>query len=256
MIPDLDRRRPELDERMDDPACDPARLEATYRQFAPLNRWLARWPDLYRRYLRPLFAEAPLDDGGRRVLRVLDVGCGGGDVLRDLVRRGWKDGHRVAATGIDPDPRAVAWARARHAGESGRPGSPPAPTFLEATAAELAGQGDRFDVVVSNHVLHHLSPDEVRPFLEALEALALRRVLVSDIRRSRAGYGLFALVTWPLERTSFLRGDGLLSIRKSFTPGELEPHLPAGWRLERRPPFRLLALRDPERAGAAGAPAA
>lgn len=228
----LSRREPGLVEWMDRPDCDPERLRNTYRDFPVVNRWLAGWSHLYRRYLRPVLAgSAP-----GRIATLLDVGSGGGDVARHLAALARRDGIALEVTGIDPDPRAVAFARSKDA---------PGVRFRTAWASELAAVGERFDLVVSNHVLHHLPDHDLRSFLDTLEALARRRALCSDIARSRVGYLLFATVTAPFFRDSYLRTDGLVSIRRSYTRAELAAAVPAGWEVRSAFPFRLLAIRDP-----------
>jgi SAM-dependent methyltransferase len=83
--------------------------------------------------------------------RVLDVGCGNGDFLRIAEDLGYR------AAGIDPDPQAVARARARG---------------FDAEAGQLPGSGlerGAFDHLFLSHVLEHLH----RPVAALEEALAL-----------------------------------------------------------------------------------
>ena len=246
MPPLLAERRTDLVEWMDREDCDPERLRNTYRAFPRINRWVARWPALYRRRIRPALRAVAGEERGLegcergRPIRLLDVGSGGGDLARDLQRWGRRDGFRLEVTGIDPDPRALAYARSAIDAEPG-----PVVTFRQARASDLVAAGERFHVVVSNHVLHHLPTEEVPGFLADLEALASHRVVVSDIERSTVGYALFsALAALPPFRDSYIRADGLLSIRRSFTRRELEAQIPPGWRVEASPPFRLVVLRD------------
>jgi len=247
MPPFLARRQPELVEWMDREDCDPVRLQNTYRHFARINRWISRWEAIYRRHVRPLLRPD-------RAMQLLDVGAGGGDIAWRLHHLARRDGFHLEVTGIDPDPRALAFARSRMDPEEldgemkeggGRRGKrADGVTFRQARTGDLVREGARFHVVTCNHVLHHLSPEALPAFLGELEALSTRRVICSDIERSRLGYLLFSVATAPFFRDSFIRADGLLSIRKSFTRNELRQVLPPGWRVERQMPFRLLALRD------------
>lgn len=268
--PGMARRRCDLDEWMDRADCDPVRLANTYRQFPLVNRWIARWPALYRRHLRPL-----LDP--RTPTRLLDVGCGGGDVPLALARQAARDGLLLEVTAIDPDPRGPAFAREEGTGPGSAAGAGPTRgsgaaagarrgpgsgtgsrpvrgertpvggvSFRQASTTDLVREGARFDVVICNHVLHHLEPGSVATFLGELMALATRRVLVSDIERSGVGYLLFSLGTPLLFRNSYIRTDGLVSIRRSFTAAELQAVVPPRWTVERLRPWRLLALWDRE----------
>ena len=100
----LSRRDADLRELMDDPACDPVLLRRTLERFAIVNRLISGWGSVYRRHVRPLTRAAARADGS---LSVLDIGCGGGDVLRRLARLARADGVEVVAVGIDPDERAL-----------------------------------------------------------------------------------------------------------------------------------------------------
>ena len=50
----------------------------------------------------------------------------------------------------------------------------------------------------------------------------------------------------PLAPGTFLRFDGLRSIRRSYTPAELDARLPQHWRVEQPGMFRLLAVHRAE----------
>jgi len=220
-----------LAELMDDPACDPDLLRATLVRFGTVNRLVSGWGIVYRTRLRPHLAALG------RPAHVLDIGSGGGDLVARLAGAARRDGLEVTWTGIDPDPRAheVATARAPIAGVS----------YRRADAATLVGEGLAFDAVVSNHVLHHLG-DDLPDFAE--ESLALSRGIVvhSDIARSRLAYGLYAVGITPFERGTFLRTDGLRSIRRSYTRSELAAALesgrPGAWTVHMPVPFRIVAV--------------
>lgn len=228
----LRTRATDLPELMDDPECDPRLLAATYRQFGPLNRVLSGWRGLWVHRIRHFVVP-------RRRYRILDVGSGGGDLARNLAGWGARDGLDVRVTAADPDERAFAFA-SRH--------PLPGVDYLQADSSQLADDGARFDLVVSNHVLHHLDAEAFGRLLADCEVLA-PRALHSDLRRSAVAYTGFALATLPFARTSFVHTDGLRSIRRSFTPPELRFGVPPGWQVERDEPFRLLLTRGMRRAG-------
>ncbi|MDL5352026.1 methyltransferase domain-containing protein [Microbacterium sp. zg-YB36] len=216
-----------LRELMDDPLCDPERLDATLRRFGAVNRVVSGWGQVYRRRLRPHLISLG------RPARVLDLGSGGGDVVARLARLAHQDGLTVDWLGVDPDARALAAAQRR---------ATPNVRFRCADSATLLAEGARFDAVVSNHVLHHLTVDELHRFTAESLALSTGPVLHGDIARNRAAFGLYAVGITPLAPGTFLRTDGLRSIRRSYRANELEHTLGGnGWRVESHPPFRLLA---------------
>lgn len=217
-----------LTELMDDPACDPDRLRRTLRRFGRVNRLVSCWGAVYRTHLRP-----ELENLGRPA-RLLDIGCGAGDVLRRIVRLAGADGFEIEALGIDADPRAIEVAHALEPMRGLR--------FRQATSSTIVTEGASFDIVISNHLMHHLDDEALGIVLDDSAVLASRLGLHSDIARSRAAYVAFALGITPLAPGSFLRIDGLRSIRRSFTYAELAARLPLDWHVERPGAFRLLAV--------------
>jgi len=227
MLPSLSRRAPDLRERIEDPACDLQVLFNTYRQFAPLNSLISRWRPIYRRYLRPCLKQR---GGGT----LLDIGFGGGDIPIRLADWARGDGLCLDVTAIDTDPRSLEYARQQHAGSSVR--------FLQVSAEQLGARGERFDLVVSNHLLHHLSEVQLPKFLAAAAALAGELVVLNDIARSTLAYLAFAATTKPFFRRSHIVADGLTSIRRSYTASELRALAPPGWQVDRAFPWRLLLV--------------
>jgi 2-polyprenyl-3-methyl-5-hydroxy-6-metoxy-1,4-benzoquinol methylase len=221
-------------EQMDLPDCDPVRLDRTYAQFALVNRAVSGWRRIYRRQIRPR-----LRSGSATSL--LDIGCGGGDVPVMLARWAARDRLRLEITAIDPDPRASRFAAEHHPAAG--------VTFRQETAAGLVREGRSYDFVVSNHVLHHLAADEFPAFLAESARLCHGRVIHNDLRRSVLAYGLFFAGSWPFAG-SYIRQDGLTSIRRSYTSAELRAAAPPGWAVARHAPYRNLLTLD---RGAAGA---
>lgn len=107
----------------------------------------------------------PFRPGGR----LLEVGCGGGAMLKAVSDRGWR------VVGVDFDPKAVA--NAHEKGLDVRCGS------LE----QQAFQDGSFDAVVMNHVIEHV-PDPARLLRESHRVLAPGGSLIA-VTPNAAGWG-------------------------------------------------------------------
>ena len=225
MLPTLRERAVDAVEIMDDPHCDADTLRRTYANFRYVNAVVSGLRHTYRRDIRPrLSADAETS--------LLDIGSGGGDAARSLCRWAARDGLRLRVRAIDPDARAHAYATSR----------PPVPglDFRRALSGDLVAAGERYDIVLSNHVLHHLNGAELGALLVDSERLSRGIVLHGDIERAPLAYLGFGLGTWPFFRRSYIRADGLTSIRRSFTWRELAAVAPPGWRVHREVPYRLM----------------
>lgn len=221
-------------ELMDDADCDPVALERTYAYFRFVNAVVAGWKQVYSMVVRPLVR-------GGAPLTLLDIGFGGGDLSRALSRWSARDGNRLRITAIDPDERALRFASA------GRP--VPGLEFRQAISSDLVADGRSFDFVVSNHLLHHLTDHEFDSLLADSAALTRVRAVHSDIARSCAAYLAFSIGTFPFFRGSYIRTDGLTSIRRSYTAAELRGVvrrnvISPGWRLMTQFPARNLLVFD------------
>lgn len=229
-FPDLRRRLTGVPEAMDADDCDLTQLERTYQHFGQVNAVVSGWRAVYCRELRPLLSAT-------RPSTLLDIGCGGGDVPRQLMSWAAQDGLRLDITAIDADERAI-----RYASALPRPLGVSPIRFRCDMSHDLVREGRLFDFVISNHLLHHLSAEELAALLDDCQRLCLGKVIHSDLERHPLPYAVFSALTLPLFRGSFIRADGLLSIRRSFTPSELRRMLPSGWRLRRQFPFRHLLM--------------
>ncbi|MDN3444932.1 methyltransferase domain-containing protein [Microbacterium sp. APC 3901] len=235
---DLSMRATEARELMDDPDADIGMLEQTYRRFRLVNALVSRPGLLHRREILPRARRGPL--------RILDIGAGGGDVCRMIAARLRRAGLDAEITALDADERAIRWAADHDDGAGIR--------YRCAFAAELVAEGEQFDVVFSNHLLHHLTGAELDGLLHDSAALVgVGGIVVHrDIARTRVAYALYDAATWALSGTlfrgSFIREDGLISIRRSYTRRELASLVPSGWTVRFGLPSRLELRREPESA--------
>ena len=225
-------RDADLREHCDGPGADPGVVRDTLLSLARLNAGALRTHALAASILRPV-----LRRGG--ALRVLDLGCGAGDLGRALVREAARTGGRVESLGVDLSPEAVALARSL-----GTPGD--GASFETGDALGPGFDPAEFDLVVSSFLLHHL-PDDAAVG-EALRRSARARFgfLHLDLVRSRAAWLLFGALGRPLVRRRETFEDGLSSIRRSWTVREMAAIAAAaapGARVEVRFPWRLRVSR-------------
>ena len=149
-------------------------------------------------------------------LRVVDVGCGDGDMLRRIDAWAAKRGVPVALTGIDLNPDAI---------RAAREATPPAQRIEQRTdqriqwivgdALSNAATGD-IDVVICSLLTHHLTDPQIVQFLRWAERIARRGWFVNDLYRKPVPYHLFRLWARFTNWHPFVKNDGAVSIRRSF----------------------------------------
>jgi 2-polyprenyl-3-methyl-5-hydroxy-6-metoxy-1,4-benzoquinol methylase len=200
------KARSTRDEWMDDAAATEAAFDSALRDLARINRMsLAYRPTL--RFLDRVAARA----GSPRPLSVLDVGAGGGDMLRAVAAWGGRRGIALELTGLDRSP----WA-ARSAAKAGTPGD-----WITADLFDLP-EDRRFDVVLCSLFAHHLRDPELVRFLRWLEARARVAWLVSDLHRHWVPYGFVWGAVRALRMDPMVVHDSTVSIARGFLRADWE----------------------------------
>lgn len=231
-------------EQMDRFDCDVGRLRRALDGLAAVHRLTGG----HRLHIAALLrATHNLDDA--REIRILDVGAGGGEGTAHLLRRLGRRAREAWAVLADLHPVTLRLARERLSGglPTGAAGNGENLRFVRLTAGSLPFADGAFDLAFSSTTLHHLEWDEAVAFLGELDRVSRGRWAVTDLRRSRLTLALVRLLAATLwRRNPFPRRDGPLSVRRSFTPGELAGLIGAaglsGARVDRRGPVRMRAV--------------
>lgn len=196
-------------ERMDDPRLDPAEHRAALRGLRRLNRLSASVRILWgpiRHAARAADAHSPL--------RVLDLASGGGDLPIGLAQRARHAGLPIDITGCDLSPTAVGIARDAAA----RSGVDVRFFELDVLEDELP---DGYDVLTCSLFFHHLADADARDLLVRMARAARRLVLVNDLRRTRLGLLMGAVVPRFVTRSAVVYADAVASYRAAFTMPEM-----------------------------------
>jgi SAM-dependent methyltransferase len=143
-----------------------------------------------------------------RVLTIVDVGFGAGDMLRAIARHAHKRNRRCRLLGFDINPRSEAVAREL---------TPPAMDihFRTGDAFALAA-AESVDLVVSSLVTHHMRDSEIVRFLRWMDQTARLGWFINDLHRHWLAYHGFRLLAFAMRWHSFVRHDGPLSIARAF----------------------------------------
>lgn len=216
----LDLRTRAIDREQLDEGVPEAEALRSLADLRFVNRWLGNRGSLLRA-VRP-----HLPPGGR----LLDVGCGSGDVPAFL--QGRLPGP-LLAVGVD-----VKTLHLRAVPRSVRP--------VVADVRKLPFPDGAFDVVSASLFLHHFDAPDLPELLAGLHRLARRALVVNDLHRALVPY-LFGAAVFPFLFCSRVSvEDGLLSIRRGFREDELRAAFAAAGLIpvtvRRSFPYRLLAV--------------
>jgi len=202
--PNLLRGRVLRDEVMDDPGLATGLHEQALVGLNRLNS-ISRAHQAVWRSIQPLASSA------KAPLRVMDLACGDGELLKSLNRYG---GQRLQLMGVDLSAVAIRRARKR---------TPNAIRYRCADVLRLPPLPDhrKPDVVVCCLFAHHLENEGIVRLLEVMKGLARRRVILNDIERSWLGWWSVFVGSRLLTRSPVVHVDSVRSVRASLTRTEL-----------------------------------
>jgi hypothetical protein len=212
-------------ELLDDPHADPAAVEASLRNIARANRWFGGAAAVRFGLNRTLGSRA-----SGRVLSLLDLGTGLGDLPRVAVEWGATRGIRIIPMGLELNRVAAHLAR--------RAGLPLA-----------VGCAGALDVVLVSQVAHHLTADSVVRLLRTSDRLARQAVIVADLRRGPLAAPAFWCGARVLSFDRITLADGMTSLRRGFSRRELQTLMAEAGvegQVAHRPGFRLVATWRPQ----------
>ena len=174
-----------------------------------------------------------------RAVTLLDVGTGAGDIPVRARRLAQKRGVTLTTFGLDESETLAAATRDLLAAS------------IRGDALSLPCAAGAVDIVTCSQVLHHFPDEQALQVIRELDRVARMRVIISDLRRSwLAAAGIWA-VSFPLGFHPVSRHDGVVSVMRGYTPGELSRLVTAAVRraprIRRRLGFRLTATWTPER---------
>ena len=186
---------------MDDPVESIHELEANLRDIERANRWLGGTAPV---------KSAIFSFGAKRVL---DVGCGSGDIALALVEHAQDQCRELSVTCLDASEQMLHIAQTRTANH-------PALSFIQGDGCSLPFEDDAFDVVMCNLALHHFDPQSAIALLREMRRVARISPLICDLRRSALGF----TGAWVLSRLTttnrLTRHDAPLSVLRAYTPLE------------------------------------
>lgn len=145
---------------------------------------------------------------------VLDVATGSADIPITVAKWARQAGIRVGITAVDHNPICINIAKKR---------CEPYPeiTLAVADGIDLPFADKSFDYVLCSKTVHHFTDAKVVEMMKGVLRVARQGYVIIDLRRSWIAYFLIYILSRLLTRNRLTRGDGPLSVLRSYTPGEL-----------------------------------
>jgi 2-polyprenyl-3-methyl-5-hydroxy-6-metoxy-1,4-benzoquinol methylase len=138
-------------------------------------------------------------------LSILDVGYGGGDMLRRLARTR----RPYSLHGVDLHPASRRSAELRTAPSD-------MITYHTGEAFHFSSR-DGIDIIISSLTAHHMNDEQLILLLQWMDATARRGWIINDLHRHPVAYYFIKCVTRFFSRNRMIRHDAAVSVAKAFT---------------------------------------
>ena len=200
--------RTDKEELMDDFSIGGDLLRDTLDKLENINRWLGG-NLMTVRALKKVLKNHPKE----QELTIADIGCGHGDILRDVAKFGRKNGYKMKLIGMDANPTAIAYANELSSEFSEL-------SFKTEDIFSEAFKHRKFDVVLATLFLHHFKEEQLTSFLGNTLKQTKIGIVVNDLHRHKLAYYLFMLLSVFIKNNMIIE-DGLTSVLRGFKRNEL-----------------------------------
>jgi 2-polyprenyl-3-methyl-5-hydroxy-6-metoxy-1,4-benzoquinol methylase len=201
--------RTDKEELMDDFSIGGDLLRDTLDKLENINRWLGG-NLMTVKSLKRVLKNHPKE----QELVIADIGCGHGDILRDVAKFGRKNGYKMKLLGIGANPTAIAYANELSA-------EFPEISFKTEDIFSDKFKNRKFDVVLATLFLHHFKEAQLVSFLKNTLKQTKIAVIVNDLHRHKLAYYLFMLLSAFIKNKMIIE-DGLTSVLRGFKRNDLE----------------------------------
>ena len=221
-------------EYLDEPGVDPALVRRSLADVARANSLFGGRRAVLAELDR-VFTSKP---SSGRTLTLLDVGTGAGDIPARAARLAERRGVTLTTVGLDESETLAAATR----------GLLTATVRGNALALPFADRS--VDLVTCSQLLHHFPDPAASRVIAEMDRVARLRVIISDLRRSWLAAGGIWLASFPLRFHPVSRHDGVVSVMRGYTAGELSTLVSRSVgtvpTVRRRLGFRVTASWTPE----------
>ena len=206
-------RRTSATEIMDDFDLQGHELRRTLKDLENINAWLGG-DQITLDGINKLLQNSPKDPKND-VIRIADIGCGNGSILRKIARWGNKKGYKLELIGIDANNHAIQVARELSEDYENV-------VFKNLNIFSQDFENLKFDIILCTLTLHHFKDKQIIEILNQFHDQSNIGVVINDLHRSNSAYILFQAFCSVFVNNEIARKDGLTSILRGFKRSDLK----------------------------------
>jgi len=200
--------RSNQEEIMDDLESGGEVMDQTLKELEVINKWLGG------NYVTINGIKKLLKKRPERKIKIVDLGCGGGDMLILISKWAAKNNIEVELIGIDANPNVVRFAEARVKGYNNI-------TFRNINIFDSEFEKITCDIFITTLFTHHFSQEELAVLFEKLSTQSNLGIVINDIHRHFLAYHSIKILTHLFSKSEMVKNDAALSVARSFRKSEL-----------------------------------
>ncbi|SDR79019.1 methyltransferase domain-containing protein [Gramella sp. MAR_2010_147] len=201
-------RRTDESEIMDDFDLQGQELRRTLKDLENINAWLGGNQVTINGLNKLLKTKS-------KPVKIADIGCGNGAILREIADWGKKNDFIFELTGIDANTHAIAIAE-ELSGEYENV------SFESINIFSEAFKKMEFDIILCTLTLHHFKDRQIISLINQLVSQSNLGVVINDLHRNKTAYILFQAFCTVFVNNEIARKDGLTSILRGFKKRDIQ----------------------------------
>ena len=201
---------------MDDPSLPKSEHDQALNGLTTIHRFSG----LVNRFWKSLLPLLEKVRSQKDTIKVADVGCGDGYLLRQLTRKSAAAGFDVQWVGYDFSEVACSLASEKAEADG-------ANVRFEKLDILNNDIPEQFDVILNSLFLHHFEFHDAKTILTRFRDATTQGFIVEDLRRTVLGYTLAWTCSRLLSRSPIVHYDGVVSVEGAFSIDEIEEVLNA-----------------------------
>lgn len=201
------KKRSEKKEIIDFLEFSDSQLIKNLHEFEIINRWLGTRAVLINA-LKKIYKKHIFEFNQKNIL-IADLGCGGGDLLRNVSQ--WLNFSNIKCEllGFDNHPLMIHFAINASKGH-------PTINFKQVNIIEDDLENYHFDIVCLNNVCHHFTDESLKVLIEKLMRKTRLAIIINDLHRHWIPYFTIKLMTKIFNLSLLAKHDGPLSVLRAF----------------------------------------
>ena len=202
-------KRSEEKEIMDDLSCEGEVVNQTLRELEIINRTLGG-NQITLKGVKKL-----VKDNYGKNLEIIDLGCGGGDMLMVLSDEFSKTNIKANLIGVDANPNIIAYAKKNAAKFSNI-------RFETLDILSEEFKTKTFDVAIATLFFHHFASHQLTIILKNLYQQSAVGIVINDLHRHPLAYYSIKFLTKYFSKSAMVKFDAPLSVLRGFSRKEIK----------------------------------